>query len=83
LNDADAELAVWIQGREETVRALQCFDEFALMQETVAEWGRSIDDFRFNVNRNELFDEFFSALSSTAFTTADAFFTDCDAGFTF
>jgi hypothetical protein len=53
------------------------------MQETLAEWGRSIDDFRFNVNRNELFDEFFSALSSTAFATADAFFTDLDAGFTF
>jgi hypothetical protein len=51
------------------------------MQETLAEWGRSVGDF--NVNRNELFDEFFSALSSTAFATADAFFTDCDAGFTF
>ena len=81
MNDADAALALWIQGREETVRALTCFNDFADMQRTLDGWGRLVDDFF--VNRNELYDEFFSALRSTAFATAEDFFADCDAGFTF
>ena len=51
------------------------------MQTTLDGWGRSVDDFF--VNRNELYDEFFSALRSTAFATAEDFFADCDTGFTF
>ena len=51
------------------------------MQQTLAGWTRLADDF--DLDRFELYDEFFSALSSTAFATAEDFFEDCDAGFTF
>ena len=51
------------------------------MQDTLAEWARLRDDFE--DDRTQLYDEFFSALSSTAFATAEDFFADCDAGFVF
>ena len=51
------------------------------MQDTLANWGRLVGDF--DLDRFQLFSEFFSALRSTAFADAEDFFADCDAGFTF